>query len=181
MVKRDEKAPQQRKGSVVVLRDGRPGKSTKTADGRLVELARTRRGRSLSASSVIGAPSKSGPKPVPNPAVEPGWSPGSRVAFVVDRLGGVRPTAAMLDVSPTQVSRWARGERVPDGDQARRLIDLDHVIAHASLVWGAAAIPGWLTTPNGFLDGVRPIDWIAEHGTAEVIDALEAAAAGAYA
>ena len=43
-------------------------------------------------------------------------------------------------------------------------------------------IPGWLTTSNGFLDDERPIDWIAAHkGAADVIEALEAEMAGAYA
>ena len=132
-------------------------------------------------TKVHGGTVKRGPKPKRNPDVAAGWSAGPRLAFLVERLGGVRPTAALLGVSPSQVSRWARGERVPEGDDARRLIDLDHVVAHASLVWGASVIPGWLTTSNGFLDNERPIDWIAAHGTADVIEALEAEMAGAYA
>ena len=62
------------------------------------------------------------------------------------------------------------------------LVDVDHVLAHALLVWGDESVAGdWLNTSNAHLDGVRPIDWIRRHGTAQVVDALRAEAAGAYA
>lgn len=62
------------------------------------------------------------------------------------------------------------------------LVDLDHVLAHALLVWADERVArDWLTTPNAHLDGVRPVDWIRLHGTSEVVDALRAEAAGAYA
>jgi uncharacterized protein (DUF2384 family) len=62
------------------------------------------------------------------------------------------------------------------------LVDVDHVLAHALLVWADPAVArDWLTTPNAHLDGVRPVDWIRTYGTTEVVDALRAEAAGAYA
>ncbi len=62
------------------------------------------------------------------------------------------------------------------------LVDLEHVLAHALLVWGDAAVArDWLASPNAHLEGVRPVDWIRLHGTAEVVDALRAEAAGTYA
>ena len=39
----------------------------------------------------------------------------------------------------------------------------------------------WLTTPNAHLDGLIPTRWIKLHGTADVVDALRAEAAGSYA
>ena len=110
------------------------------------------------------------------------WQPQSRAKFVTQVAGGTRRAADLLDVAPSQPSRWARGDSVPGPVQARMLVDLDHVLAHALLVWADERVArDWLTTPNGHLDGVRPVDWIRLHGTSEVVDALRAEAAGAYA
>ncbi len=109
------------------------------------------------------------------------WRPRQRAVFVNDAVGGVRAAAALLQVAPSQTSRWAKGESVPSMEQARMLIDVDHVVAHALLVWADAdGVQDWLSTPNGHLDNLRPIDWIRQHGTADVVDALRAEAAGAY-
>lgn len=109
------------------------------------------------------------------------WHPRERVDFVINVLGGTRITATILDVAPSQPSRWSSGQTVPSPEQARMLIDLDHVLAHLLLVWDAGVARGWLTTANAHLDGLTPLTWIRLHGTAEVINALRAEAAGAYA
>lgn len=96
--------------------------------------------------------------------------------------GGTRKAADLLDVAASQASRWAAGTSVPGPAQARMLVDLDHVLAHALLVWADARVArDWLTTPNAHLDGMRPVEWMRTHGTSEVVDALRAEAAGAYA
>ena len=62
------------------------------------------------------------------------------------------------------------------------LVDLEHVLTHALLVWADVGVArDWLTSSNAHLDGARPVDWIRVHGTAEVVDALRAEAAGTYA
>jgi uncharacterized protein (DUF2384 family) len=62
------------------------------------------------------------------------------------------------------------------------LIDVEHVIAQALLLWSdTAGVNDWLNTPNGHLEGIRPITWIREHGSSEVVGALQAEIAGAYA
>ncbi|MEA2974164.1 MAG: hypothetical protein QOG82_2622 [Actinomycetota bacterium] len=111
-----------------------------------------------------------------------GWLPSHRAGFVVAVLGGTRRTAELLDVAPSQPSRWVAGLSVPGPAQARMLVDVEHVLTHALLVWADDGVArDWLTAPNGHLDGARPIDWIRVHGTADVVDALRAEAAGAYA
>lgn len=110
------------------------------------------------------------------------WQPQQRARFVVDVVGGTRRTADLLDVSPSQPSRWVSGASVPGPAQARLLVDLEHVLTHALLVWADAGVArDWLTTPNAHLEGARPVDWIRAHGTAEVVDALRAEAAGTFA
>lgn len=109
------------------------------------------------------------------------WQPRLRARFVTEVAGGTRRAADLLDVAASQPSRWATGESVPGPGQARMLLDIDHVLAHALLVWADAAVArDWLTTANVRLDGASPLDWIRMHGTADVVEALRAEAAGAY-
>lgn len=115
-------------------------------------------------------------------AVNGTWQPKLRTKFVADVAGGTRRAADLLEVAPSQPSRWMTGESVPGPAQARMLVDIDHVLAHALLVWADAGVArDWLTSPNAHLDGARPVEWIRMHGTAEVVEALRAEAAGAYA
>lgn len=116
------------------------------------------------------------------PATSGKWEPAARARFVTHVAGGTRKAADLLDVAPSQTSRWGRGESLPGPVQARLLLDLDHVLAHALLVWGDEAVAmDWLTTANAHLDGVSPLDWLRMHGTSEVVDALRAEASGSYA
>lgn len=110
------------------------------------------------------------------------WQPALRVQLATELVGGIRRLADLLEVAPSQPSRWATGESTPSPTQARLLVDLDHVLAHCSLVWGAPeVIRDWLGTANVHLDGLTPIAWLRRHGSAEVVAALRAEAAGAFA
>lgn len=109
-----------------------------------------------------------------------GYLPERRSEFVIRILGNQR-TADLLKVSKSQPSRWRAGQEAPGLAAARRLVDLDHVLARLALVWDESLLGDWLTTPNGFLDGAAPIEVIESRGTAEVIEAIDAEAAGAYA
>jgi len=110
------------------------------------------------------------------------WHLKDRTRFVTEIAGGTRKAADLLEVAPSQPSRWGTGASVPGPEQARMLVDIDHVLAHVLLVWADAGVArDWLTTPNAHLDGMRPVEWIRRHGTSEVVDALRAEAAGAYA
>lgn len=110
------------------------------------------------------------------------WHPELRAKFVTEIAGGTRKAADLLAVAASQPSRWVSGASVPGPAQARMLVDIDHVLAHALLVWADGRVArDWLTTPNAHLDGMRPVEWIRAHGTSEVVDALRAEAAGAYA
>ncbi|MGH9062418.1 MAG: MbcA/ParS/Xre antitoxin family protein [Acidimicrobiales bacterium] len=99
--------------------------------------------------------------------------------FVVDRLG-VRSVARLLGVSPSQPSRWRTGAELPGPGTARRLLDLDHVLAQLVQVWPAEVAEDWLTTANPHLEGATPAEVLEVRGSAEVIDALRADAEGAF-
>lgn len=103
-----------------------------------------------------------------------------RTEFLVEVVGGAE-LARMLGVSRSQPTRWRSGAEQPGPDAARGLVDLDHVMTRALMLWPARVATDWLTSANAFLDGARPIDVLKVRGSAEVIDALDAATAGVYA
>jgi len=110
------------------------------------------------------------------------WQPEQRTRFVTEVAGGTRRAADLLDVAASQPSRWMTGESIPGPEHARMLVDLDHVLAHALLVWADARVArDWLTTANAHLDGLRPVAWMQLYGSGGVVEALRAEAAGAYA
>ena len=109
------------------------------------------------------------------------WAPERRVAFLADAVGGPVALARMLEVSPSQPTRWRSGEESPGLVAAQRIIGLDAVVAQLLLLWDPGIVPDWLTSANGHLDGARPIDVLKLRGPAEVLEAVAAEASGAYA
>lgn len=105
----------------------------------------------------------------------------ARAKMAVDALGGPTRVGELLGVAPSQPSRWSRGEAVPGPDSARLLADLDHVVAVAEQVWDPELVPEWLRAPNAHLGGARPVDVARTSGSAPVVEALRAEAAGAFA
>ena len=49
------------------------------------------------------------------------------------------------------------------------------------MLWQPRVAIDWLTSANAYLDGARPVDVLKVRGSAEVIDSLDAAAAGVFA
>ncbi len=103
-----------------------------------------------------------------------------RVRFLTDTVGGAE-LARWLGVSRSQPTRWRTGEEQPGVETARELVDLDHVLTRALMLWAPRVAIDWLTSANAHLDGARPIDVLRIRGSAEVIEALDAATAGAFA
>lgn len=103
-----------------------------------------------------------------------------RTEFLTTTFGGAQ-LARLLGVSRSQPTRWRSGAEQPGPDAARGLVDLDHVMTRALMLWPTRVAVDWLTSANAYLEGARPIDVLKVRGSAEVIDALDAATAGAYA
>lgn len=120
-------------------------------------------------------------RPKPKAAAQPVWLPAQRTSYLIDSVGGVRRLAKILCVSASQPSRWRSGEERPGPVASRRLLDLDHVFSRALLLWEEPIALDWLESPNGYLDGARPIDVLGARGASAVIDALDAAQSGAFA
>lgn len=94
-------------------------------------------------------------------------------------LGADRTVAEMLDVSPSQVSRWRRGQ-APDPDNADRLAGLALVVEMLVRWIHPDTVEDWLRGPNLHLDDRSPA-WLIRRGRiADVIGAIEADKAGAF-
>ncbi|MDR3201760.1 MAG: MbcA/ParS/Xre antitoxin family protein [Bifidobacteriaceae bacterium] len=104
-----------------------------------------------------------------------------RTEFLCDTLGSGAALAGLLGVSRSQPTRWRQGAEVPSPETGRLLIDLDHVMARATALWAPEVALAWLTGANAFLSGARPIDVLRSAGSRDVVSALDAALAGAYA
>jgi uncharacterized protein (DUF2384 family) len=108
------------------------------------------------------------------------WAAAARVGFVAEHLGS-RELARLLRVSSSQPTRWRRGEETPGPGSARAIADLDYVLARLLQVWERTVALDWLTTANSFLGGARPLDVVLLRGAGEVVDAIDAEVAGAFA
>ena len=107
------------------------------------------------------------------------WQLGDRLDRLVATLGSNR-VAEILDVSPSQPSRWRRGiERMSPASQ-RRVLDLDYVMARVLQLFPREQAEIWLSSHNAHL-GARPIDVLRLRGAGPVIAAADAEAEGAYA
>lgn len=135
---------------------------------------------SIAASSVL-ARQRAVELPASGAVGEPTSSVQLRTAIVISTLGSQRALADLLNVSRSQPSRWQSGEESPSPEHSRELLDLDHVLARASLLWAPPVVLSWLNGANAFLEGAKPIDVLRVRGSVEVIQALDAEMAGAYA
>ncbi|RYE40553.1 MAG: DUF2384 domain-containing protein [Hyphomicrobiales bacterium] len=100
-----------------------------------------------------------------------------RVRYLTGAFGGTQ-LAAIVGVNRSQPSRWIKGQERPGPAAAPLLIDLEHVLARARLVWGETAARTWLESANAYLDGARPLDVLQLSGPAPVLEALDAEAWG---
>ncbi|MGH3725742.1 MAG: antitoxin Xre/MbcA/ParS toxin-binding domain-containing protein [Mycobacterium sp.] len=103
-----------------------------------------------------------------------------RVSYLVDALGGATQLARIIGVNRSQPSRWISGEERPGGRAAPLIIDLEHVISRARLVWGEQAAATWLESASSYLGGARPLDVLLSEGPGRALDALDAVAAGSF-
>ncbi|NLG55918.1 MAG: DUF2384 domain-containing protein [Rhodococcus sp.] len=96
-----------------------------------------------------------------------------RVRYLTELIGGTA-LAEYIGVNRSQPTRWAKGDERPGPIAAPLLIDLEHVLARARLVWGGSAALIWLGSANAYLGGARPIDVLRLSGPAPVLEVLDA-------
>ena len=104
---------------------------------------------------------------------------GQRLHRLIANFGNNR-VASLLGVSPSQPSRWQKGEERISAENQRSLLDLDYVMARLLQLFPQEQAEIWLTSHNAHL-GARPVDVLRLRGAAGVVQAIDAEAQDAYA
>ncbi len=103
-----------------------------------------------------------------------------RLAWLVSVLGN-NQVAELLGVSRSQPSRWRSGKEGLASENRRAVLDLDYIVTRLQEVWVPEVAKIWLTSSNAFLGGGTPAETLRQRGVLDVIAAIDAEAAGAYA
>jgi len=101
-----------------------------------------------------------------------------RLERLIATFGNNR-VAELLGVSPSQPSRWRKGEERISADRQRSLLDLDYVMARLLHLFPKEQAEIWLSSYNAHL-GARPIDALRLTGVGAVVRAIDAEAQDAY-
>lgn len=107
-------------------------------------------------------------------------APALKVEALSHDFRSQRRLAQALGVSPSQVSRWKRGQGV-DPDNAERLDLLELAMSVLLRLYEPSTAEKWLFGVNAHLRNRRPIDVIRTGGTLEILAALQQERAGSYA
>ena len=95
-----------------------------------------------------------------------------KIKRLAEELGGQSQVAAALRVDRAQVTRWLRGARPGQANEAR--IDaLEFVLARLRQALAPGTAVKWLTGVNAHLGNRRPLDLLADERVAEVVAAIE--------
>lgn len=95
-------------------------------------------------------------------------------------VGSDRSVAEMLGVSPSQITRWRKGQ-VPDPLNADRLAALALVVEMLGRWLDRDVIEDWLLGPNAHLSDRTPAYVLGQGRVADAIAAVEAMKAGVFA
>ena len=96
------------------------------------------------------------------------------VAELQDVLGQKLVAFALGDRHPKTIGRYARGDRRPDDDAHRQLVDLFVVVGILKRGMRAETIKSWMLGANPRLRGRAPIEVLHGGQTAAVREAAEA-------
>lgn len=103
-----------------------------------------------------------------------------RVRAVSRDVGGQARLARLIGVSPSRVSRWIASED-PDAANRRKIEGVEFVLSRLLDLWERETALKWLEGLNAHVGDRRPVDLLADGRVAEVLEAIEAEAAGSYA
>ena len=104
----------------------------------------------------------------------------ARLGALVQDFGTQSRVAQVLQVDRSRVSRWLRGEE-PDEANRARLEGFEFVLARLSERFPRQTALRWLEGVNPHLNDRRPVDLLRSGRIAEVLEAVEAELAEAYA
>jgi uncharacterized protein (DUF2384 family) len=102
-----------------------------------------------------------------------------KVSIAIDNLGLTDgEVGSIVDASGRSVTRWAAGEVVPRRLNKQRLLEFAYVAEALTAVLPRDHANVWLLTPHRRLDHEKPADLIQQGRYREVLNLIEATAAG---
>jgi hypothetical protein len=110
--------------------------------------------------------------------------PADRTLMMIEGLRSVFESdaaiARAIDVDPAQLTRWRRGQE-PSDPVWDRLVDLFAVVSKLEGFYTPGRIQAWLEGPNKHLGDRSPLFLIRHGAPGEVVSAIHATKAGAFA
>jgi hypothetical protein len=103
-----------------------------------------------------------------------------KINALSEDLGSQLRVAELLDVRPSEVTRWRKGGGI-DIDSAERIDLLEYVVATLHRIYDPEVIEQWLLGVNPRLRHQRPIDVIRAGRAWELLPAIADERAGGYA
>jgi transcriptional regulator with XRE-family HTH domain len=104
----------------------------------------------------------------------------TKLAALVADMGSQAQVARALDVDRSRVSRWLTDEE-PDRENLIKLEAVEFVLSRLQLTYQRSTALKWLFGFNAHLGDARPIDLLTKGRVSDVLRAIEAEEAGAYA
>ncbi len=104
-----------------------------------------------------------------------------RVAALVEDFGSRAKTAQALRVDRSRVTRWLDEGAEPDEKNRLTIDAVEFALARLMVRYRRETALKWLSGFNAHLGDARPIDLLAAGRVSEVLAAIEADEAGAYA
>ena len=95
------------------------------------------------------------------------------VNAVCRSLGSRVALADLLGVDRGVVEAWLSGAAEPTASQARRIRDLETLLAHVRRLERNEIARAWLRSPSPMLDGALPLDVVLVDGPDRVLEAFE--------
>jgi len=96
-------------------------------------------------------------------------------------LGSQSNLADLLGVDRSSVTRWVKGEDLPDPENEEKIIALRYVISRLTRIFKEEVAASWLQGINALLGNQRPIDLLRNGRVTEVMAAIEQTETGSYA
>ena len=104
-----------------------------------------------------------------------------KVATLVEAFGSQAKLAEFLEVSRTQPGKWMKLVDQPNPTARRLIHDVEFLWSRLVEDRTPELARLWLESPNAFLDGTTPLNWLHARGPEAAVAAGDAEAAGSYA
>jgi transcriptional regulator with XRE-family HTH domain len=105
----------------------------------------------------------------------------AELRMLSEGFGNQARLAEVLDVHKSTITRWLKGEDMPDTANEEQIAALRYLAVRLLRLFRPEVAIDWLEGVNAFLRDQRPVDLIRNGRISEVLAAIEQTEAGSYA